>query len=312
MESEENGNYSTISFDNESTQHIVQDVIFTLICIVAMTANVLLICTTFKFKRMRTVPHIILANWAIADLTCLLTTPSTYRLIVMADRISLSSLFMCTLYEVGSAAQVTVIIYAFLLSLDWYIAAYFENASKKFRKYINFYIVIIWISMFSVLCISIVFCINRYFAHWIYVIMASFGYICLFLFIIVLQICRIVRKCRRRELSYPTLMLTIATALVLSWFMSFAHMCVMGIQGVFFRIIGIISMTLLFCTGILVFIILYKKSNDFHACLNRLLKRDRNNYEEADFNFHSSGRKPIVKNIAHCSFNNKEQNVFVC
>ncbi|KAF5298884.1 hypothetical protein FQR65_LT09535 [Abscondita terminalis] len=312
MESEEFGNYSSISFDNNVAQRVIPDVVFTLICLVAAMANTILIYIIFKFRRLHTVPNFFLANWAIADLATLLTTPSTYRLIAMLDNISLSGMFMCSLYGIGAAAQVTLIIYVFLLTLDWCLAAYFENASMKFRKYTKFYIFAIWIFMFLFLCLSIVFCINRHFFHGLHAFMVVFGFMGLFLFVTVLQICRAVRKCRRRTLNYPTIMLTITTSFVLSWFAAFVNVFAMFGFGIFHRSVEYISATLLFCTSIIVFIIFYRGSPDFQACLSRLFRRNKINYEEADFNFHSTGRKPIVKNISHCSFNNKEQNVFVC
>ncbi|KAF5298885.1 hypothetical protein FQR65_LT09536 [Abscondita terminalis] len=209
MESEEYGNFSSISFDNKVAQRVIPDVVFTLVCMVAVMANSSLIYTILKFKRLHTVPNLILANWAIADLVTLLTTPSFYRLIAILDHVSLSGMFMCSLYGIGAASQ----------------------------------------------------------------------------------ICRAIRKCKRRALNYPTVMLTVTTSFVLSWFAAIVNLFVMFGFGIFHRIV--------------------EGSSDFQACLSRLFRRNKSNYEEADFNFHSTGRKPIAKNISHCSFNNKEQNVFV-
>ncbi|KAF5298883.1 hypothetical protein FQR65_LT09534 [Abscondita terminalis] len=173
MESEEFGNFSSVYFDNNDTHRVIQDVAFTLVCVVAVLVNLVLIFTIFKFRKLHTEPNVILANWAIANLALLLNTPSTYRLISALDKVSLSGMFMCSLYGIGAAAQLTLIIYVFLLTLDWCLAAYFENASKKFRKYTKFYIYAIWIFMCLLLCLSVVFCINRRFFHGLHALMVS-------------------------------------------------------------------------------------------------------------------------------------------
>ncbi|KAK5645375.1 hypothetical protein RI129_006675 [Pyrocoelia pectoralis] len=312
MESEQFGNFSNLTFDATSSAHyIIQDVIFTILCFVAMLANVGLIYTIFHFRRMRTVPNLILANWAIADLSCLLTTPSTYRLIALMDNISLSSLFMCSLYEIGNTAQVATLFFAILLSIDWYIAAYFENTSKTFRKYMKFYLAVLWVCMFCVLCIGVVYCVYNYFANFVLATIIFFSYCALFLFIIIAQMCNCVRRCKSRRVTYPKLMLNVATAFTISWFFGFVNFFIMTAVNKYYRIVEIISSILVFCTSIIIFMIMYRQDNDFHACINNVLRRDRSGYEEANFDFRTPVRKPIVKNGAQCLFSNKDQNVFM-
>uniref|UniRef100_A0A1Y1KMV9 G-protein coupled receptors family 1 profile domain-containing protein n=1 Tax=Photinus pyralis TaxID=7054 RepID=A0A1Y1KMV9_PHOPY len=313
MEAEEFGNFSNLTFDATSSAHyFVQDMLFTMLCFVAILANVGIIYTTFHFRRMRTVPNIILANWAIADLSCLLTTPSNYRLIAILDNISLPGVFVCSLYEVGNSAAMATLFFAIFLSTDWCIAAFFESASKKFRKYTVHYLLVFWVCVLGVLCVGVVYCIHNYLSYLIQAIMILIAYCTLLLFVVTLQICNCVKKCRRRRVSYPKLMLNISTAFTISWFIGFVNLFIMAGANRFYRVVEMISSIFLYCTSIMIFIILYRQSNDFHACVNNILRRDRSGYEEANFDFHTPVRKPIVKNGANCLFSNRDQNVFIC
>lgn len=313
MESEEFGNFSNLTFNATSSAHyFVQDLVFTMLCLVAILANVGIIYTTFHFKRMRTVPNIILANWAIADLSCLLTTPSNYRLIAVLDNISLSGGFVCTLYEASHTAQVATLFLAIFLSVDWCIATYFESASKKVRKYTMYYLLVFWMCVLGVLCVGVVYCVHSYLAYLIQAIMIFIAYCTLLLLVLTLQICNCVKRCRRRRVSYPKLMLNVATAFAMSWFIGFVNLFIMAGASRYYRIVEMISAIFICFTSIIIFIILYRQSNDFHACINNILRRDRSGYEEANFDFHPPVRKPIVKNGANCLFSNRDQNVFIC
>ncbi|KAF5291666.1 hypothetical protein FQA39_LY14303 [Lamprigera yunnana] len=138
----------------DSSRRITQEVILTIFFIIGMFADVAIFYTIFCFKQIRTVPNILVANWAIADLLCLMVAPSGYRILSVIAKSSISHEFMCFLEEFGSTFHITVILFVIITLIDWFIAAHFGGASERFRNHYVTVIATIWLFaiIFAIRC----------------------------------------------------------------------------------------------------------------------------------------------------------------
>jgi len=310
MDYDETVNISTFDSNDEmpasvSRDHLTQEIIFTIFFIIGICADILIIYTILRFKRMRSVPNIFLANWAIADLCCLVVTPSAYRLTSALKHFSLSHEFICFMEESGATLHITVILFVMVVVLDWFIAAYFGGASEKFRSRYKIVIgsiwlfAIIWSSIYSIMCMSI----SYYLIHQEYLLLLC--YAAVLLAVIVFQGSRVIQKIRNVSVDYPTLMLTLPTAFIINSVLSFLAL----IFDVPFRhqAFEIIAVCLLFSSSIVNLILLYFLDKDFHACFLQAMKRSGDRYEETISEFDNPIRNTDHKDNVKISFHNSEE-----
>ncbi|KAF5298886.1 hypothetical protein FQR65_LT09537 [Abscondita terminalis] len=261
VDTDGNVNYSA------SRDRIAKEVVLTIFFVVGMFADVAIFYTIFCFKRIRTVPNIFLANWAVADLLCLMLAPSGYRILSVIAKSSISHEFMCFLEEFGASFHITVILFIIVTLIDWFIAAHFGGASERFRN--NY-----------VLVISVI---------WVFAIVFA---------IVVLQTSRLVQKLRRSPINSPTMNLTLATA-----FLGCSLLSIINIFSSYFfwahPALEVITIVVLFSNSVINLILLFTLNRDFRECFLLAIKCKGHNYEDVvpEFNNpirHSNNRKSDI------------------
>lgn len=269
----------------DSYKFLTREITFAIFCLIGMIADVIIFYTIFKFNRLRTVPHIFIANWAIADFLSLLVTPSSYRIISVITKISLHFDFMCFIDEMGSTLHVTVLLFVILVLIEWFFSAYFGGISNKIKNNYKFIISGIWIfaitfsGIFTNICISY----RSIIYHQIFLPFISFCLI--LLLVIVLQISRLVQKIRGSGIQHSTVNLTLGTA--------FLMMCFLSLLNIFFLsslvphpAIEVLGLCFMFSSSIVNITLLYYLDDDFKICLLQIINRSGNRYEQTinDFN----------------------------
>ncbi|KAK4876084.1 hypothetical protein RN001_012506 [Aquatica leii] len=262
-----------------SQSRIAKEVILTIFFVFGMSADVAIFYTIFCFKRIRTVPNIFLANWAIADLLCLMVAPSGYRILSVMAKTSLSHEFMCFLEEFGATFHVTVLLFIIVTLIDWFIAAHFGGASEKYRN--NYVIIIGAIWVFAIIFASIFsgICFHYYsvFVHQILALLISYSLV--LLLVVVLQLSRVVQKFRQSPINSPTMNLTLATA-----FIGCSLLSIINIMSAFFfwyhPAFEIITVVVLFCSSIINLILLLTLNREFRECFVLAVKCKSYNYED--------------------------------
>ncbi|KAF2892250.1 hypothetical protein ILUMI_13920 [Ignelater luminosus] len=288
MEYEKDANFSNFTFDEDITPaasmaFIAHEIIFTIFEIIGMFADIAIIYVIFRFQRMRKLENILLGNWAIADFGSLLLAPSGFRILSIMDSLPISPEFMCTLFHSGQILQITVIMFAVLISIDWLLGVYWEKTSEKFRKYFKYYIGAIWI--FTVLFCSVA---TGYCLHEMYTFSTVFTFIGVFFLVLiitlVLQISRAARKfCLKRPIEHPSLLLNIATALPGTYILAVIMLVLVNTVRLH-PLIGIIGEIFIFCNSIVNLVLLYNYNKDFQACFIQALRRG-DKYEETGLSF---------------------------
>lgn len=295
MDYDDVGNYT---FDEEimpgrSAADIAREIVFIIFCLVGVCADAAIIFNILRLQRVRTVPNILLANWAIADLCSLLVAPSGYELIHVLENISMSPEFLCGLQHFGSVLHLTVVVFVMIISADWFIEAYFPIKSETIRNYHRYVIGATWITSLLFCGVNTGICLsgrNTRFA--VYLLYSSFWL--LLAITIALQSSRAVRKyLLKRPVDCPSLMLTLATAFAGSWLLSYITAWIS-----YNMVIQTIAVGMVFSNSIVNFTILYLLDKDFQSCLLQALKRPGSGYEDSI----AGSDNPAYKNFANDSF----------
>uniref|UniRef100_A0A1Y1L9Q8 G-protein coupled receptors family 1 profile domain-containing protein n=1 Tax=Photinus pyralis TaxID=7054 RepID=A0A1Y1L9Q8_PHOPY len=276
----------------QSRKDISHEIVFLICCTVAFVADVAIIFTILRFKQMRTVRNILIANWAVMDLCSLLVTPSGYRILSIFYEFSIFKRAECLLHAFGAAFHYAVVMCVFILLVDWCIAAFFHNASRKIRPYYKFALGFHWgvFIFFTVLYGTP--CQNKYNAwmmQFLHAIIAFFTLAVFLIFMIILRIVLMVQKCRKKPLECPKLSLHLATGFMMCYILAFANILFIEFLRVRHPLFAMISACMVFCNAILNFVFLYFCDTHFQAHFNQVIRcnfqRYNNQITELDDHF---------------------------
>ena len=252
--------YTTIS------PRVIQEIIATIFLVVVMFVDVVLFYIIFTHKRLRTVPNIFFANWAIADLLCVMVAPNGYRIMTVIGKNSISHEFLCFIEEFGATFHVTVNLFIIVVLIDWFIAAYFGRASEKFRDNYLWIIGCIWTTCIVFGSTSSAICFH-YYSDFVHHMVSLLGtYILITLLVIILQISRIVQKCRHSYVASPTLNLTFGTVFVICALLTVLQM-IGAIITTYNSILKVFIVITMFGTNIINLIIMSMCNQEFKCCL---------------------------------------------
>lgn len=256
---------------------LAREIIFSIFCVIGICADVIIIYSIFHFKQIRTVSNIFIANWAIADLSSLVITPSAYRLISVIEAFSLSIKFECILYEVGTLMHIAVLIFVSLLLVDWCLSVYFYNLYKEYKLYYKRVIGIIWIVIILPNCIAVGMCLGDSFMLTDTIFVYIFCFVLLALLII--QMINIVLRIKKIVLRSNNMSLTLATTYIVVLTISIC--IVFSINYMSYGFLSILVNCAIFSNSIVNLAILFYFDKDFQACVNQIFKKPNQKYSEA-------------------------------
>lgn len=261
-----------------SRRLLIQEIVFTIFFLIGICADLAIIYTIFRFKRLRVVSNIFIANWAITDLCSLSVTPSSYRIVSVITSVALPHSFLCVLEEFGIILHASVQLSVILVLVHWFISAYFENTAEKINKTYKAVIAALWIFSICSATITSALCMSNKHVY-IHQPLLLFGsYFIVFLLVTVCQCARAIQKYKGKPLLYPTLSLNLATVFAIVTILSIFSL--LFLPFVYRHIIFEIMMTcLLFSGSIFSLALLYFLDADFQACLHQAFKRS-SNYED--------------------------------
>lgn len=300
MDYEDSSNFTnTTNTENvKKLIHLIfQEIIYTIFVAIGIIADGFIIYTIFKFKRMHSVPNILLANWAIADICSLIANPSSYRLITTFDNSEALHNVVCSLLHIDLAFHNNAVLFIFALLLDWCFAVYFPSRLEKLRNAYKIFIGILWTFILIYSVLSIRFCIKKI-QFFVSALLFVFSYFGLCIFLTLLHSIRCIQKCRKKQSNYSNLMLIIGTVYTLSWLLGFLDLFVIMIMV--HPALSFISECCTFVSAIVTFVLLFRLNKDFQACFLQILKRPENRYAETlpepDFSnkdIHNAATMPI-------------------
>lgn len=270
-------NYSIIS------SRIAVEIVLTIFFIIVICVDVAILHTIFCYKRLRTVPNILYANWTIADLLCAMVTTSGYKILTVMAKSSLSHEFLCFIEQYGATFHLTVNLFVIIVLIDWLISAYFGRASEKFRD--NYVLItgIIWTFaiVYGGISSGVCFRYYSYFIHHGLSLLTTYSVAALL--VIGLQVSRIVQKIRHSCITPSTLNLTFGTVYIFGALFSvmplFAEMHLNEILETF-------AIAALFGTNLINFGIMLTTNKDFRTCLLLAIKCRRDS-DDVEFDFHN-------------------------
>lgn len=272
-----------------SRKDISHEIVFLICCTIAFIADVLIIFTILRFKQMRNVRNLFIANWAAIDVCSLVVTPTGYRILSIFSNFSISSRAKCILFELGAASHYMVIICVFIVLLDWFIAAYFLNASRKIRSYHKIFLGLTWGVFILIVILYCYGCKNGWYNYFLHTFATFFTLCGVTLFIIILHIINGVQKCRKKPLEYPKLGLHLGTCFIMCYIMAVANIFLVDFLRMYHPFFAIISACFVFCNGIANLIVLYFCDTHFQAHFLQVIKckfdRYNNQISELDDHF---------------------------
>ncbi|KAF2897112.1 hypothetical protein ILUMI_09063 [Ignelater luminosus] len=288
LEIAENFTNATIKDESSyvpSAELYIFAVMLVIVCVIGICTDVMMVYMTFRFKKLRTVPNIIISNWAIADIYPLTLASFDYVIYSFVEYPSVLFDIMSFLYEVEYVFYNTILLFITSLIIDWCLATYFLNASEKYRKYYKFTVATIWVLSLITTCVTLSLRIHNLFFV-LPIITFFFIYIAVLMFIIILQIARRIEKCKRRSSNYPTLTLTIATVCILCWLERWIGLGLAEVIDKYFPFIRLIT----YFSFVIVFIIIYRNNTDFQACFRQVWKCSNNRYIDEISDIHSPNK----------------------
>lgn len=267
-----------------------REIVLTIFFIVVMCVDIAIFHTIFCYKRLRTVPNIFFANWAIADLLCAMITPSGYKILSVLTRGNITHEFLCFIEEFGATFHIAVNLFVIIVLIDWLIAAFFGRASEKFRDNYVLIVGVIWLFalVYGTASSAICFHFYSYFGHhgWLLVV----TYCLIALLVIGLQISRIVQRLRQSGIISPTLNLTFGTIYATGATVSIVQMITLSYYGRAFETFVTIC---LFCTSLINFGVLMVTNPEFRSCFLMAVKCKRDD-DDQQFDFHNPISKVTV------------------
>ncbi|KAF2893234.1 hypothetical protein ILUMI_12938 [Ignelater luminosus] len=295
-------------------QHIfaISGIVIILTGAAGVIADAAIIYGIFRFRRLRTIPNIFLANWAIANMLSIMILPTNLGVAMFG----LFYEYLCLLVHATVTLHLAALLFGILLLFDWCTAVYYQRISEKLRKrYVTLIatlwsIVLLFYSLSAGLCISDV---HYYFTVILFVIV----YVINILIVIALQCSRIVQKFKANPITYPNLLtarLTVLTIITLSYLFGTIHLTLSYFDVyarhynfIFTHIALILSAISVLSSSVVILGVVCWLDKDFRLCLfpkqNDLHERFENEVSEVEDNNKNSS--PITyENPTHTVYTN--------
>lgn len=272
-----------------SRKDISHEIVFLICCTAAFVADVLIIFTILRFRQMRNVRNLLIANWAVVDLCALVVTPTGYRIFSIFSNFSISSRAQCILFELGAACHYMVVLCVLIVLIDWFIAAYFLNTSRKLRSYYKILLGLTWGLFILIVILYTYGCKNEWNHYFIHTFVTFLTLCSVTLFTIILHILIGVQKCRKKPLEHPRLSLHLGTCFIMCYIMALGNLFFVDFLRIYHPIFAIISACFVFCNGVANLIVLYFSDAHFQAHFIQVIKckfdRYNNQISELDDHF---------------------------
>ncbi|KAB0795275.1 hypothetical protein PPYR_12114 [Photinus pyralis] len=266
------------------------EIALTIFFIAVMCVDIAMFHTIFCYKRLRTVPNILFANWAIADLLCAMITPSGYKILSIITSGNITHEFLCFLEEFGATFHIAVNLFVIIVLIDWLIAAFFGRASEKFRD--NYVLIagVIWLIalVYGTASSAICFRFYSYFVHHAWSLMSTYCIIAVL--VIGLQVSRLVQRLRQSGIISPTLNLTFGTIYAIGCILTIVQMMTLRYYGRAFE--TFVTMCL-FGTNLVNFGVLMVTNSEFRTCFLMAIRCKRDD-DDHEFDFHNPISKVTV------------------
>lgn len=270
------GNITNTTLDEDPRQlerssvYITFVTILVVVCVISICANLAITFTILcNSKNLRTVPNILIANWAIADLVPLITAPIEYGGYAFLKHDSTGIFVIDGFAELEMIFFNTIISFASALVIDWFLASYFSKSSHQFRKYYKYTVASVWGFTLILICFSIGF--SGTYGPFIIVPFMLF-YFSYPILTVLVMIMHFVRICKRGSANNSALALVLATVFVVCWFELWVTHNYVAFDNLYFSFLEIINVI----PGIIIFILLCFKDQDFrtHLCIKWKRIRD--------------------------------------
>ncbi|KAF2888773.1 hypothetical protein ILUMI_17400 [Ignelater luminosus] len=246
----------------DSPVYITFLTILVVVCVISICTNLAITFTIFfnYSKNLKTVPNILIANWAVADLITLILSPIVNVGYTVLEYDSEGVIVFDFLAEFRVIFFNTSIFFALALVTDWCLASYFLKSSNQFRKYYKYVIASVWGYTLIFVCLSIGFNVTYGPFYIVPLVLTHFSYPILAFLVVLMHFVRICKSTNN-----PALTLMLATIFVVCWFEFWITMTYIIFGNLYFSFLEIPT----YIPGIIIFIILYFKDQDFqtHLCI---------------------------------------------
>lgn len=287
----------------------VSTIAVTLIGAAGLLADAAIIYGVYRFRKLRTITYIFLANWALADMLSTVVLPTNLILFEIRTAADVSS---CLLIPGTMMLHLAAILFGTLLLIDWFAAVYYNRTSAKLRKHYSLVIGTIWSVVLLFYILSIGLCITG--VHYdVPVILLILFYGINLLLLIVFQFSRILRKFRKNSVKYPNILkarLTVVTVITCSYLLVVIHTFLLNFDlynnyryVVLFEA-GAISMISILSASVVTLGVLCWLDKDFRSCLfpkyNDLHERFENEASEIEESIEDSSSvtyENLIENV---------------
>lgn len=274
-------------------------------------ADAAIIYGIFRFRRLRTIPNIFLANWAIADMFSIMVLPTNVLITVTGGHE-----YTCLLVHAAVILHFAAVLFGILLLIDWCTAVYYHRTSEKLRKRYAFLIGTVWTTVLLLYSLSAGLCISHVHYYFV-VILFIIVYVINVLLIIALQCSRIAQKFRANPITYPSLLTTRLTVLTIITFsyllitihisLSYFNVYFMYYSYIFSNIAMALSIISVLGSSAITLGVLCWLDTDFRLCLfpkqNDLHERFENEVSEIEDNNKNSS-PTTYENPTHTVYTN--------
>ncbi|XP_004522448.1 somatostatin receptor type 5 [Ceratitis capitata] len=128
--------YESCATNGDSIGHLVNFVLYVIVCVVGLFGNTLVIYVVLRYSKMQTITNVYILNLAVADECFLIGIPFLLHTIVSGSW--QFGNFMCKAYMVStSITQFTSSIFLLIMSADRYIAVCHPISSTQYRTPLN-------------------------------------------------------------------------------------------------------------------------------------------------------------------------------
>lgn len=258
-------NSTTEDGENPPTAYINFIILTAIVCILGIFANLAIICTIFSFKRLRTVPNMLLGNWAIADMYPMVIIFFISVLSIFGDFIYAPVTVLNVVVETEAVLCNTVLSFVVVSLIDWYLASYHYKLSERYRKHYKSIIIVLWVLTVLLIGVSVIVNLQGK-SFYIPLVSFFFIYILVTVLLIIAHCIRCIQNCEEKISGYSTLTLVFATVLVLLWFTRWLN-SFMEVDSYYFLNLLLIPN---FFPSIIIVITMYCKDKEFRVCFVNL------------------------------------------
>ncbi|KAF2906083.1 hypothetical protein ILUMI_00094 [Ignelater luminosus] len=229
----------------------------------------------FRFIKLKTVPNILLANWAIAHMISAIILPLNVLMNVFLT-ISENHIANCLSIHATITSYLVALWFCIVLCIDWCSTAYFFPLSKKIREHYKFAISFIWLNAVPLYVTSAGSCVG-YSTDLLPTVLVIISFIINLLFVLILHCSKLVQRFRVNPINYSRslkVQLMMITTILCSYLVAIISSAlalsdVYSITDNYLRagVCLLLSISAIQGTPVIILGILYFLDRDFRRCL---------------------------------------------